>query len=175
VASVLARCRGAAREVFSLAGPSRETDRADFDRGAYFPPTIVCCDDPESELVREESFAPVLVVQTAASWEHALELLNRVAQGLVAAVFTESPQRQRSFLQHARAGILKLNCSTAGADVLLPFGGWKASGLGPPEHGDFDREFYTRPQALYLAGNVGLDLVEAAEAPYLSQGSQRAA
>jgi aldehyde dehydrogenase (NAD+) len=53
------------------------------------------------------------------------------------------------FLREARAGILKLNRATAGADVDLPFGGWKASGLGPPEHGDADRAFYARLQTLY--------------------------
>jgi acyl-CoA reductase-like NAD-dependent aldehyde dehydrogenase len=31
----------------------------------------------------------------------------------------------------------------------VPFGGWKASGIGPPEHGSFDRDFYTRVQAVY--------------------------
>ena len=32
-----------------------------------------------------------------------------------------------------------------------PFGGWKASGFGPPEHGRWDAEFLTRPQAVYDA------------------------
>jgi acyl-CoA reductase-like NAD-dependent aldehyde dehydrogenase len=36
-------------------------------------------------------------------------------------------------------------------DVSLPFGGWKMSGLGPPEHGEGDRLFYTRMQAVYGA------------------------
>jgi acyl-CoA reductase-like NAD-dependent aldehyde dehydrogenase len=30
-----------------------------------------------------------------------------------------------------------------------PFGGWKASGFGPPEHGEWDAAFATRPQAVY--------------------------
>ena len=47
------------------------------------------------------------------------------------------------------ARMLKLNESTAGVDPSLPFGGWKASGLGPPEHGEGDRLFYTRLQAVY--------------------------
>jgi acyl-CoA reductase-like NAD-dependent aldehyde dehydrogenase len=34
-------------------------------------------------------------------------------------------------------------------DATLPFGGWKASGIGPPEHGEGDRLFYTRMQAVY--------------------------
>jgi acyl-CoA reductase-like NAD-dependent aldehyde dehydrogenase len=55
----------------------------------------------------------------------------------------------RRFLDEARAGILKVNQSTADAAVDVPFGGWKASGLGPPEHGMFDLEFFTRPQTVY--------------------------
>jgi acyl-CoA reductase-like NAD-dependent aldehyde dehydrogenase len=45
--------------------------------------------------------------------------------------------------------MLKINESTAGAVGDAPFGGWKASGIGPPEHGMFDVEFYTRPQTVY--------------------------
>ena len=59
---------------------------------------------------------------------------------------------QERFLAEAQAGILKINTSTAGADISLPFGGWKASGVGPPEHGEADRLFYTRMQAVYGAG-----------------------
>jgi acyl-CoA reductase-like NAD-dependent aldehyde dehydrogenase len=60
---------------------------------------------------------------------------------------------QRKFLAEARAGILKINSSTAGVNVSLPFGGWKMSGYGPPEHGEGDRIFYSRMQAVYGAGN----------------------
>ena len=49
----------------------------------------------------------------------------------------------------AEAGILKWNSATDGADALAPFGGWKGSGVGPPEHGPGDEEFYTRLQAIY--------------------------
>jgi alpha-ketoglutaric semialdehyde dehydrogenase len=30
-----------------------------------------------------------------------------------------------------------------------PFIGWKASGYGTPEHGRWNRDFYTRAQAIY--------------------------
>ena len=92
---------------------------------------------------------PVLVVQRAKTFEEALALCNGVRQGLIAALFTKSPQLQTEFLKTARAGILKLNASTAGVDVTLPFGGWKASGIGPPEHGEGDPQFYLRSQATY--------------------------
>jgi acyl-CoA reductase-like NAD-dependent aldehyde dehydrogenase/nicotinamidase-related amidase len=115
----------------------------------WYPPTIVCCENPQHEIVQEETFGPVLVVQTAKNWEHAIGLCNGVRQGLVAAIFSRSRARTERFLNEAQAGILKINRSTADAAVDVPFGGWKASGLGPPEHGEFDLDFFTRPQTVY--------------------------
>ena len=117
--------------------------------GAYVQPVMVACDEPGHALVQEETMSPLLVVQRAKNFPHALKLLNGVRHGLVAALYSHSAARQKQFLAEARAGMLKLNSSTAGADVSLPFGGWKMSGLGPPEHGAGDRLFYTRMQAVY--------------------------
>jgi len=117
--------------------------------GAYTQPAIVCCDHPESSLVQEETMSPLLVVQRADDFDHALKLCNGVRHGLAAALFSHSPKLRQTFLAEARAGILKLNSATAGADASLPFGGWKASGIGPPEHGEADPHFYTRTQTIY--------------------------
>jgi acyl-CoA reductase-like NAD-dependent aldehyde dehydrogenase/nicotinamidase-related amidase len=117
--------------------------------GAWYPPTIALCEEPTREIVQQESFGPVLVVQTASDWDQAIGLLNGVPQGLVAALFSSSSELTERFLREARAGVLKLGRSTADAEVDVPFGGWKGSGIGPPEHGDFDLDFYTRPQAVY--------------------------
>jgi acyl-CoA reductase-like NAD-dependent aldehyde dehydrogenase len=117
--------------------------------GAWHLPVIVSCDVPQAEVVQREAFGPLLVVQTAAGWDEAIALLNGVSQGLAAAVFTKSTNIISRFLAEAQAGILKINQSTADAGLDLPFGGWKSSGSGPPEHGRFDREFYTRPQTVY--------------------------
>jgi acyl-CoA reductase-like NAD-dependent aldehyde dehydrogenase len=90
-----------------------------------------------------------LIVQRAEDFEHALTLLNGVRQGLIASMFGGSRDLRRRFMDEARAGILKFDQGTAGVDVSLPFGGWKASGIGPPEHGEADWHFYTRLQAIY--------------------------
>jgi acyl-CoA reductase-like NAD-dependent aldehyde dehydrogenase len=117
--------------------------------GAYLPPAVLACDAPGAAIVQQETFGPVLVVQAAADWADALRLTNGVRQGLVAAAFTDDPERRDVFLREVRAGIVKLGTSTAGADVEAPFGGWKQSGIGPPEHGEANREAYTRAQAVY--------------------------
>jgi acyl-CoA reductase-like NAD-dependent aldehyde dehydrogenase len=117
--------------------------------GAYAQPVIVGCDQPAHALVQEETMSPLLVVQRADNFEHAVALCNGVRHGLVASLFSHTREIQQRFLQEAKAGILKFNASTAGVDVSLPFGGWKASGMGPPEHGESDRLFYTHTQAVY--------------------------
>jgi alpha-ketoglutaric semialdehyde dehydrogenase len=122
--------------------------------GAYAQPVIAGCDVPGHPLVQEESMSPLLVVQRADDFDQALHLCNGVRQGLAAALFSSSRPLQERFLAEARAGILKLNSATTGVDTTLPFGGWKASGLGPPEHGEADRLFYTRLQAVYGASEA---------------------
>lgn len=117
---------------------------------AWLSPAIICCDDPAHEVVQEETFGPVLVVQRAKDWKEAIELCNGVEQGLAAALFSRSEKLIEDFMRRGKAGILKINSSTADAAVDLPFGGWKASGIGPPEHGPANREFFTRMQAIYF-------------------------
>ncbi len=117
------------------------------------------CDDHESEIVQEETFGPVLVVQPARDWTDALRICNGVRQGLAASLFCNDPARRRQFLREAKAGILKIDRSTADAEVDLPFGGWKSSGIGPAEHGEGDVEFYSRIQTVY--GARSHDRVEA--------------
>jgi acyl-CoA reductase-like NAD-dependent aldehyde dehydrogenase/nicotinamidase-related amidase len=121
--------------------------------GTYICPAIVCCDHPDHTIVQEETMGPLLVVQRADDFEHAMALCNGVRHGLVSALFSASPYLQHQFMEKARTGILKFNVSTAGADVTLPFGGWKASGIGPPEHSEGDRCFYTRTQTIYGENN----------------------
>jgi acyl-CoA reductase-like NAD-dependent aldehyde dehydrogenase len=117
---------------------------------------LVVCNDPQAEVVQEESFGPVLVIQPAEHWNQALELCEGVRQGLVAALWSNSANRQHEFLDRVRVGMVKFNQSTAGATAAAPFGGWKHSGVGPFEHGLADREFYTRFQTLYAPSEISV-------------------
>jgi acyl-CoA reductase-like NAD-dependent aldehyde dehydrogenase/nicotinamidase-related amidase len=150
VQSLLQRAEAVGAARFVIRTHARVADEDWARAGAYLAPAIVGCDEPGHALVQEESMAPVLVVQRARDFDEALALCNGVRHGLIASLFSASPARQEQFLAEARAGMLKLNSATAGVDVTLPFGGWKASGLGPPEHGEADVTAYTRLQTLYL-------------------------
>jgi acyl-CoA reductase-like NAD-dependent aldehyde dehydrogenase len=55
-------------------------------------------------------------------------------------------------VEAAEAGMLNLAAGALQVNPDAPFAGWKASGIGPPEHGIWDREFYARPQAVYGDG-----------------------
>jgi acyl-CoA reductase-like NAD-dependent aldehyde dehydrogenase/nicotinamidase-related amidase len=117
--------------------------------GFYLSPAIVVGARPDAEIVQEETFGPVLVVQRARDFEEALALGDGVRQGLVGALFAGEEPIAARFLEAARAGVLKRERATAGTDASAPFGGWKFSGLGPPERGPGDLEFFTRVQTLY--------------------------
>jgi acyl-CoA reductase-like NAD-dependent aldehyde dehydrogenase/nicotinamidase-related amidase len=117
--------------------------------GNWYQPTLVAGLAPGAALVQEETFGPVAVIQSADGYDEAIRLCNEVSQGLVAAFFGNDTALQRRFLEEAEAGILRLNPVTFQIAADAPFGGWKSSGIGPPEHGRWDREFFARPQAIY--------------------------
>jgi acyl-CoA reductase-like NAD-dependent aldehyde dehydrogenase/nicotinamidase-related amidase len=119
------------------------------DSGCWFMPTVIDAPTPDLSVVQEESFGPIAVIQTATDLDDAITLLNGVPQGLVASLYSDESEYQTRFLSSAEAGVLKVNQATAGVDPGAPFGGWKSSGVGPPEHGPGDLEFYTRMQAVY--------------------------
>ncbi|MGZ5503369.1 MAG: aldehyde dehydrogenase family protein, partial [Chthoniobacterales bacterium] len=103
VRNVIERARATASRVITSSASGDES---------WIAPTIICCDDPQAEVVQEETFGPVLVVQRAGDWEEAITLCNGVRQGLVAALFTQSRERIEDFLRSAKCGLLKINSST---------------------------------------------------------------
>jgi len=119
------------------------------ERGCWLRPAVVRGAASESRLAREESFGPVALVLPADDLDDAIRIANGVEHGLAATLLcTQAAHRQR-FTDSIAAGILGFMPGPFTIDAASPFGGWKSSGIGPPEHGRWDREFYTRPQARY--------------------------
>jgi acyl-CoA reductase-like NAD-dependent aldehyde dehydrogenase/nicotinamidase-related amidase len=121
----------------------------EFEQGGWYLPTLVDNLAPDAALVQQETFGPVAVIQAAKGYDDAIRLCNGIPQGLVASFFGADAVLQRRFLVDAEAGILRLNPSAFPVAADAPFGGWKSSSMGPPEHGRWDREFFARPQAIY--------------------------
>lgn len=126
----------------------------EFESGCWFEPTVLLAASRHDSVVREESFGPIAVILAADDFEDALLLCNDVVHGLVATLCSDSRAQQLRFMQAAEAGILRLGTETTAIHPDAPFGGWKASTIGYPEHGRWDMDFYTRPQALYGFGKV---------------------
>lgn len=118
-------------------------------QGSWYLPTLIDNARPDSQIVQNETFGPVVVIQKAGDLDEAIALCNGVSQGLVATLYSEDLQVQNSFARRAEAGILRINPRSYGIHPDAPFSGWKASGIGPPEHGVWDAEFYSRAQVLY--------------------------
>lgn len=120
-----------------------------FKHGYWFLPTVIETTDSKSSIVQDETFGPVLVVQVATDFDEALELCNKVEQGLAASLYTIDDELQQRFITSAQAGILRINPVEFTIHPDAPFLGWKESGIGPPEHGLWDREFFSQAQVVY--------------------------
>lgn len=122
---------------------------AGLEHGAWYAPTLLRKLGPDAPLFQEESFGPIALVTSVDGFDQALEYVNGVRQGLIATLYSHDEALQRRFLAGTRTGVVKFNCAPSGVHAEAPFGGWKASGFGPPEHGRWDAEFYSRAQAIY--------------------------
>ena len=117
--------------------------------GCWWEPTLLSGIAEHFNIVSEETFGPIAIIQTAIDYKDAVRLANHGPHGLLASMLTKNQIALDYFKSHIEAGILKLTPLPLAIQPDLPFGGWKASRQGPPEHGQWDQQFYTRPQAIY--------------------------
>src|SRR3546814_18092502 len=80
-----------------------------------------------------------------------ISIANDVEFGLSAGIVTASLRHAHDFMARAQAGMVMVNLPTAGVDYHIPFGGTKASSLGPREQGFAAVDFYTQTKTSYLA------------------------
>lgn len=117
--------------------------------GGYFiEPTVVVDVDPSMEIVRDEIFGPVLSVLSFETEEEAVAIANHTRYGLAAGIWTRSGQRGHRMAHAVRAGTVWINAYRVVAPNV-PFGGFKASGLGR-ENGIDAMKHYTEPKAIWV-------------------------
>lgn len=123
----------------------RDTD------GHYMSPALFVDCDNGMRICREEIFGPVAAVIPVDNYEQALQVANDTDFGLSSGICTTSLKHAAQFKRDSDAGMVMVNCPTAGVDYHVPFGGRKASSYGPREQGAYAAEFYTSVKTSYTA------------------------
>jgi aldehyde dehydrogenase (NAD+) len=120
--------------------------KARADLGPNFvEPTIVLM-PRQTEIVRRETFAPILYLLEYGDLEQAILLHNGVPQGLSSAIFSESMRTVERFLSAGGSdcGIANVNIGTSGAEIGGAFGGEKETGGGRESGSDAWKQYMRR-------------------------------
>jgi aldehyde dehydrogenase (NAD+) len=113
--------------------------------GFYVRPAIVRM-PAQTEIVRHETFAPILYVMTWRTFDEAVAMQNDVPQGLSSCVFTDSVREAEQFLSAwgSDCGIANVNIGPSGAEIGGAFGGEKETGGGRESGSDAWKSYMRR-------------------------------
>jgi aldehyde dehydrogenase (NAD+) len=131
------------------------------DKGELFvEPTIIKM-PAQTDIVREETFAPVLYLLEYDTIDEAIHIHNDVPQGLSSAIFTTNLLEAEQFLSHGGSdcGIANVNIGTSGAEIGGAFGGEKETG-GGRESGSDAWKGYMRRQTNTMNWSKELPLAQ---------------
>jgi aldehyde dehydrogenase (NAD+) len=100
----------------------------------------------QTDVVRHETFAPILYVLKYQTLHEAIALNNAVPQGLSSAIFTTDLREAETFMSATGSdcGIANVNIGTSGAEIGGAFGGEKETGGGRESGSDAWRSYMRR-------------------------------
>jgi L-aminoadipate-semialdehyde dehydrogenase len=103
----------------------------------------------QTDVVREETFAPILYAMTFRDLEEAIAVHNDVPQGLSSCIFTSDLRESEAFLASAGSdcGIANVNIGPSGAEIGGAFGGEKETGGGRESGSDAWKAYMRRQTA----------------------------
>ena len=131
------------------------------DLGPHFVEPAIVRMPAQADIVRHETFAPILYILNYRTLDEALALHNGVPQGLSSAIFTESVRTAEAFLsaKGSDCGIANVNIGTSGAEIGGAFGGEKDTG-GGRESGSDAWKAYMRRQTNTVNWSSSLPLAQ---------------
>jgi aldehyde dehydrogenase (NAD+) len=126
----------------------------------FVEPTIIKM-PAQTQIVKTETFAPILYLMEYSTTEEAIQIHNDVPQGLSSAMFTDSVREAEAFLSAAGSdcGIANINVGTSGAEIGGAFGGEKETG-GGRESGSDAWKTYMRRQTNTINWSKELPLAQ---------------
>jgi acyl-CoA reductase-like NAD-dependent aldehyde dehydrogenase len=116
--------------------------------GHWFEPTVLTGVNHTMELMREESFGPVIGIQKVRGDEEAVALMNDTRYGLTAGIYTRDEAKARELLAQVNAGTVYWNCCDR-VSPRLPWSGHGDSGVGLTLS-TYGIQAFTRPKAWHL-------------------------
>ncbi len=102
------------------------------ERGDFYAPTVLADVTPEMEIMREETFGPVMLLCRVRDEHEAVAIANATGFGLGSSVFSRDRARARRIADRLQAGMTAIN-EFGGMTYMaqdLTFGGIKQSGFG---------------------------------------------
>jgi len=116
--------------------------------GNWYPPTVLTQVNHAMDLMREESFGPIIGIQKVTGDIEAVQLMNDTAYGLTAGVYTPDQARAHRILAQVHAGSVYWNCCDR-VSPRLPWSGHGHSGVGVTLS-TYGIQTFTRPKAWHL-------------------------
>ncbi|KAF4782804.1 hypothetical protein HER10_EVM0003075 [Colletotrichum scovillei] len=116
--------------------------------GFFMQPTVFLNPKPDAQVLTEEVFGPVAVVQTFKTEGEVIKLANDTEYGLMAGVFTKDINRALRVSSRVESGVVGINCISV-MNLQVPFGGKKGSGIGR-EFGEYALRCFTEPKTVLI-------------------------
>lgn len=120
------------------------------DAGFFVAPTLFSGVTRDMTIFKEEIFGPVMALTVVDTYEEALELANDSEFGLSSTIYTNDLNKAFHFIRNIESGVTHVNIPSNYFENQYPFGGKKASSIGPREQGSTTLDFWTDYKTVYI-------------------------
>jgi aldehyde dehydrogenase (NAD+) len=121
-----------------------------YTNGYFVEPTLFDNVKPNMRIMQEEIFGPVVGVIRVKDFEEAMTIANGVKFGLSASLYSRNLHYIMRFTEEIETGKVHVNMPPVGGEAQAPFGGVKATAIGPREQGVEAFDFYTEIKVVHI-------------------------
>jgi malonate-semialdehyde dehydrogenase (acetylating)/methylmalonate-semialdehyde dehydrogenase len=119
------------------------------DKGFFVRPTLLADANPQSAVVQDEIFGPVLTMLHTRDLDEAIAWANRSPYGNGAVIFTSHGGAARQFAREIQCGMVGVNVGVPAPMAVFAFSGWNRSFFGDLHvQGTEGVMFYTRQKLI---------------------------